>query len=64
MNVSCWIYPAVACISLSIGTSQADPEETSVSPRACLSWRERGGDRPGIVARPAQADIRPVSGGT
>jgi hypothetical protein len=25
MNVSCWIYPAVVCISPSIGTSQADP---------------------------------------
>jgi hypothetical protein len=28
MNVSYWIYPAVACISLSIGTSQADPKAT------------------------------------
>jgi hypothetical protein len=26
MNVSCWIYPAVVCISPSIGTSQADPK--------------------------------------
>ena len=28
MNVSCWIYPAVVCISPSIGTSQTDPEPT------------------------------------
>src|ERR1700730_18425464 len=28
MNVSCWIYPAVVCISPSIGTSQADPYVT------------------------------------
>jgi hypothetical protein len=26
MNVSCWIYPAVARISRAIGTSQADPD--------------------------------------
>ena len=26
MNVSCWIYPAVAGISLSIGTAQSDPK--------------------------------------
>jgi hypothetical protein len=30
MNVSCWIYPAVVCISPSIRTSQADPKETLV----------------------------------
>jgi hypothetical protein len=30
MNVSCWIYPVVVCISPSIGTSQADPLLTSV----------------------------------
>ncbi len=28
MNVSCWIYPAVVCISPSIGTSQADPKQS------------------------------------
>jgi hypothetical protein len=28
MNVSCWIYPAVACISPPIGSSQADPNRT------------------------------------
>jgi hypothetical protein len=28
MNVSCWFYPAVASISLSIGASQADPNLT------------------------------------
>jgi hypothetical protein len=29
MNVSCWIYPAVASISLSFGASQADPKLSS-----------------------------------
>jgi hypothetical protein len=28
MNVSLWIYPAVACISPPIGSSQADPKPT------------------------------------
>jgi len=39
MNVSCWIYPAVVCISPSIGTSQGDPKPTSRgAPDQPLAW--------------------------
>jgi hypothetical protein len=42
MNVSCWIYPAVACISLSIGTSQTDPRPTMSAGghRSAKRWKE------------------------
>jgi hypothetical protein len=40
MNVSCWIYPAVVCISPSIGTSQADPKLTPTVGKESLGYSQ------------------------